>query len=93
MCQTSVQITVLRSFDVACSQLPQHCCHLPSFGLQCNLTALGTALCILPAAAKLVPVPVVLTAAVPAPPVLRIGNYVVGDEECPLLYGPPNIRY
>ncbi|WP_019946972.1 hypothetical protein [Hymenobacter aerophilus] len=25
--------------------------------------------------------------------VVRIGGYVVGDEHCPLLYGPTNMRY
>ncbi|RSK49579.1 hypothetical protein [Hymenobacter rigui] len=25
--------------------------------------------------------------------VLQIGHYVLGDESCPLLYGPEDIRY
>ncbi|WP_190242476.1 hypothetical protein [Hymenobacter lapidiphilus] len=25
--------------------------------------------------------------------VVRIGDYVVGDEDCPWLYGPADVRY
>ncbi|WP_217633854.1 hypothetical protein [Hymenobacter psychrophilus] len=28
-----------------------------------------------------------------APQTLRIGSYLVGADECPLLYGLPDIRY
>ncbi|UPL49221.1 hypothetical protein [Hymenobacter sublimis] len=27
------------------------------------------------------------------PPVLRLGDYAIGDEDCPFLYGPTDLRY
>ncbi|SDY15479.1 hypothetical protein SAMN04488069_10618 [Hymenobacter psychrophilus] len=85
MCQTSTQNIVLKPFDLSCLQQTQHCCHLPSFGLECKMMAAGPQLRIRPTASP--------ATSIAAPQTLRIGSYLVGADECPLLYGLPDIRY
>lgn len=85
MCQSSTQLIVLKPSTISGLRQMQPGYHLPDFGRECKMVAAGPQLRIQPAASPALPIA--------APTILRIGSYVVGEEECPLLYGLPDVRY